>query len=147
MKKVKMILSLFLLISLFLVGLVSASLDGGAFVLVDTETINATATYTSSAIDLNAAEYLGVWYKATSAGGTPDVKIEFQMSYDDTAGNFVEPEGASDIETNLTTETAHVKRLSCPPMRYLRIKVTGNAANPADTIVTVIVFNQRLFTR
>lgn len=147
MKMFKMCLSLFLMITLFLVGIVSASLVGGGFVMVDGETINTTATYTSGSIDLTATEYLGVWYKATSAGGSPDVKIEYEMSYNDVSANFVEPEDASDIVTNLTDETAHTKRLSASPQRYIRIKVTGNVANPADTVVTLIIFNQRLITR
>ena len=97
---------------------------------------------TSSAFPVPSAGYFGVWYQATSSAGAPDLLIEYEMSYDSTAGNFIEPESAVDIETNLVAETAKVKSINPPPMKYMRIKATGNASNAADTILTLYVFIQ-----
>jgi len=104
--------------------------------------INATATSTSSTYKISSAGYFGVWYKATSVIGAPDIKIEVQMSYDDTAANFVEPDDISDVVTNLTDENAHVESIFPTPMTYLNFLVTGNAGNQTDTLVTLYFFVQ-----
>ncbi len=107
------------------------------------ELINATATATSSAYELTFSGVHGVWYKATSVGGTPDIKIEALQAMDG-SDDFVESEdpAAGDIVTNLTDETAHIKSVQLTPSKYVKIKLTGNASNPADTLVTVKLFVQ-----
>jgi hypothetical protein len=105
--------------------------------------IASTAVVYTKSFKLAWGEYFGLRYQAVSAGGTPDVKIELEMGDDVpiTEGaadlEYVEPEAFSDIETNLTTETVHRKAISPPPFGYGRFKITGNAANPADTIVNM----------
>lgn len=111
--------------------------------IFENELINATDVVYSSSFDVEHGGFFGVWYKATSVIGAPDIKIEVQMSKDQVAANFIEPETMPDIETNLVTETPHVKSFSPPPMKYLRFKITGNAANPADTLLTMEMFIQR----
>ncbi len=110
--------------------------------LFNAETINATAVVSSDAITVKSGGIFGVWYQATSVLSTPDVKFEVEMSYDKTDGNFIEPENMNDIVTALQDETVHVKGVHPPPMKYLRVKCTGGATNPADTLVTMYLFTQ-----
>ena len=101
------------------------------------------ATVYTKAFKIAFGEYFGLAYKAVSATGSPDVKIELELGVNDappsTEGaadtNYVEAENAADIETNLTTETWHIKSLSPVASGYARLKITGNASNAADTIV------------
>lgn len=99
-------------------------------------------TATSVAIPVKTSGYFGIWYKATSTAGTPDIKIEVLMSPDETDANFVEPENMPDVVTNLTAETAKVDSINPPPMKYMKIKCTGNASNNADTVVDAYLFIQ-----
>jgi hypothetical protein len=107
--------------------------------------IASTAVVYTQSFKLAWGEYFGLRYQAISAGGTPDLKIELQQGDvpPTTEGaadaEYVEAENMSDIETNLTTEIVHRKSISPPPSVYARFKITGNAANPADT-----VFNAKL---
>lgn len=110
--------------------------------LFSSTAIASTAVVSSAAIPVSSGGYFGVWYQATSVTSTPDLKLEYEMSYNDTSANFVEPASASDIETNLVAETAKVKSISPPPMAYLRVKATGNAGNQADTVLTMYLFQQ-----
>lgn len=106
------------------------------------ETINAQAVVKGNSIKIRCEGYFGIWYKATSVIGAPDIKIEIQESYNNIDENFAEPEDVSDIVTNLVNENPHVKEVSIPPMNYMRFVVTGNAANPADTKLTMYLFAQ-----
>jgi hypothetical protein len=130
--------------SLFLlcVPQVNAAPQGKIIRLFNATTINATATVTSNTVLVKSGGIFGVWYKATSSSGTPDIKIEVEMSYDTTSANFVEPDGMSDIETQLQDENAHVKGIHPSPMKYLRIKCTGLGSNPTDTKLTLYLFTQ-----
>ena len=130
------------MLGIFLMAPVAYAGQGYVTEVFSSEAVAEAGTATSTAIPIKSGGYFGVWYKAVSAGGTPDVLLEYQMSYDDTSTNFVEPANAADIETNLTVETAKIKSIQPPPMPYLRIKATGNAANPADTVLTVYLFVQ-----
>ena len=116
----------------------------------DAELVNATATVESiiEASGLNLGfllaefKYFGLWIKATSASGTADVKVEIQQSYDDTAANYIEPSAASVVISSLTNEAANVYSLSPSPMPYMRLQLTGSAANSADTICTAYFWAQ-----
>ena len=136
-------LLLITLIMLFAIsGVAFSAPESSVNTIFDDVTIDTTATASSSVITVKSSGYFGVWYQATSSVGTPDIKLEVTMSPDTTTANFVEPEGMPDIVTNLADETAHVKGISPPPMKYMKIKYTGNGANPADTILNLKLFRQ-----
>ena len=118
-----------------------AGLTGGRHMIASETLVVSGATVTCNAIDLKKNEYVGIWYKIDSGAG-PDVKITYEMSYNTTSANFAEPEGASDIVTNLTDTDSHIESIPCPPMRYIRIKVYGNAGNGADTKISIVLFVQ-----
>jgi hypothetical protein len=140
MKKTIMILMLGFMFTI--PGIAKAGgLIGGNKMLANETLVVSGATVTCNAIDLRKNEYIGIWYKIDSGAG-PDVKITYEMSYNDVDANFVTPEGVSNIETNLTDTEVHIDSIQCPPMRYLRIKVYGNAGNGADTKITIVLFVQ-----
>ena len=94
-------------------------------------------------------EFFNLFYQAKSDGGTPDVKIEMEVSYQtpategsEDADHWVEPEKASDIEASLVDETIHTKAINPPVCKYIRFKITGNAGNPADTLVSMRLTKQ-----
>lgn len=92
--------------------------------------------------------YFGIWYKAASASGTPTLKVELEQSYKRPTtegaadGDWVVAESASDIESNLNDELAHVATLAPSPMPYGRLKITGLTSNPEDAILVAKLFSQ-----
>lgn len=112
---------------------------GTAWTLVDAQTINATGSYSSDALDLTGALFFGAWYQCTSASGSPDVQIEWLESPTTEDTDFV---SVVTLESSLTAETATLKTVSPPPMRYGRVTITGNGPNPADTVCTLKLFLQ-----
>lgn len=112
--------------------------------------VASTAVVYTKAFKLAFGEYFSLSYKASSSSGTPDVKIELEEAIKEvlpaTEGsadtNYVVPENMSAIETSLTAETWKIKSLSPVSAIYGRFKITGNAANPADTIVNMHLMKQ-----
>jgi len=102
--------------------------------------------YTHS-IPVHRGRNFGLFYKATVDGaGVPNLKIELEESFGKLAvasegsasGDWVVPEGMSNIETALITEVLHIKSLSPVPAPFMRFKITGNSsgtANPATCVI------------
>lgn len=109
--------------------------------------VSANTVYTNS-FPIGFGLYFGLWAKATSVSGTPAIKVELEESYvlPSTEGaadtNYVEPDGMSDIFSNLNDEVAHVVALSPKPMPYGRFKLTDGGSNPADSLIDLFVFVQ-----
>lgn len=90
----------------------------------------------------------GIWMKATSASGTPALKIILEQSYiapapegaSDT--NWVVGDGVADIYSNLNDQNAHIKTVSPVPMKHGRLNITGIGSNPADTLLSAYLFIQ-----
>lgn len=110
----------------------------------------AVTVYTRSFL-LTGGDYFSLSYKATSVAGAPDLKIELEQSFQlpTTEGvsdtNWVKPEGMSNIESNLTTETMHHKALTPITLPYGRFKITGNAGNNVDTTIRLRINQQEEF--
>jgi hypothetical protein len=77
--------------------------------------------------------------QAISPGGTPDIKVELEES-NAVDGNYAVPDDLPTIYDSLADENWHIKGFGVDPADFLKLKITGNAANPADTIVTGWVF-------
>jgi len=111
-------------------------------------TIEETAVVYTKAFKIGFGDYFSLDYKAASATGTADVKIELEQSVGDavptTEGsldlNYVE--SVSDIETSLSDEVWHKKAITPPVSKYARLKITGVGSNPTDTIFNAKI-NQR----
>lgn len=114
---------------------------------------NTLETVYSTVIPVKSSGYFGLWYKVTSAGGTPNIRIFPQMSYDNVAGdsletatavttNFVQPVGINDVEGGLTYECIKVKSLYLTPMSYFRIGIK-NTGDTKETI-TMKLFRQEI---
>lgn len=125
-------------------------LNGANFKICDAVAVASTAVVYSNSFPMRWVENFGVWIQATSALSTPSIKIELQESYVPPATegnsdtNYVVGDGVADVYSNLNDENAHIKTLSPVPMQYGRYKITGLSANPADTVVTIVNFQQEL---
>jgi len=106
--------------------------------------------YTKS-FPLYKGEHFGVWARATSVTGTPNVKIELEQSWTTPTVEgsaettlWVIPAGKDPIFSAIADELAQIATVTPVPMAYGRYKITGltEAANPADTIVTIFNFIQ-----
>lgn len=110
--------------------------------------VASTGTVYTKAFPLHLATFFGIWIKATSASGTPNVKVELEQSYTLPAtegssdGNYIEPDGFDDIFSSINDEIAHIKTVTPVPMSYGRYKITGISTNPADTTVEIYNFLQ-----
>jgi hypothetical protein len=109
--------------------------------------VASTGSAVSDGIDVRNCKRLGISYQATSATGTPNVRVLIQTSNDDVSANYVQPENVPDVKTVLNDQLLHNDQISMIPMSFMRVKVIGNpadlsgspAVNPADTLVTVIL--------
>ena len=106
-------------------------------------------TVYSRSFRLSMATFFGIWLKATSVIGTPNIKIELEEGpvVPTTEGSaettlFVEPDGFDDIFSAINDELAHIKTISPVPMAYGRLKITGLSGNPADTLLSAKLFLQ-----
>lgn len=108
-----------------------------------------TSVVYTKAIKLRYAIAFSLKIKATSSSGTADIKVEIEEATDlpTTEGSsdtsYVVPDSMSAIYTSLSDELVHIKQITpvCAP--YMRLKITGNASNPADTIVNASIITQQ----
>lgn len=115
--------------------------------------ISGVGTIYTDALKLRSGVYYSTSYQAVSATSTPDVTIEFEESFQlPTTENIVDttykvPEVASDLATNLVDEVWHHERLYVIPMKYMRYKITGNAGNATDTLLSIKTTVQEITDR
>jgi len=111
--------------------------------------VASTGTVYTDSFKLKQGQAFGLWYKATSTAGAPDLKIQLEQSWTvpttenaaDTT-NWAIPTNMSDIESSLTAETPKVTLVSPVPMTYGRFKITGQGTNNADTVLQMKIFIQ-----
>lgn len=121
---------------------------GGNTVVLDAVACASTAVIYSDALNIQLGQYFGVRIKTTSASGTPDIKIEWEGSNSElttqnaSSTDYVVPDGMSDISSSIADEVYHIIGINPPPSCFGRLKVTGNAANTADCLVTAEIFIQ-----
>lgn len=100
-------------------------------------TINATATVDSPVFRAIENRVRSIAYQLSSATGTPDVKIEYVVCRTED-GTFHVPDNISALNDSVADEVEHTKAFTPVVNRYYKIRFTGNAANPADTVVDVL---------
>jgi len=83
--------------------------------------------------------HFGLWIKADSQTTTPDLLVHVLQSFDDHQENYAVNEDGGYIIDNIS----HVIELNIAPMRYMRIRLIGQAGNPPDTFVDAYLFMQR----
>ncbi len=104
------------------------------------ELINATAAIESAAIPIIYNQgYFSLYWQATSVTGTPDLLFQYEISISGT-DTFVIPDGAVNIISNMITEAVRAISFQPIPADWLKLKITGNAANPADTLLDMWLF-------
>lgn len=110
--------------------------------------INGTEVIYTASFPTKRAKDIGIWLKATSAVGTPGLKIQLEQgrALPTTEGaadsDWTVGDGVPDIYSSLKDESAHIKSVDLVPMPYARLKITGLSSNPADTILDAEVFIQ-----
>lgn len=125
-------------------------MNGANFKICDALAVASTNVVYSNSFLMKFVSEFGIWVQAVSASSTPSIKIELQESYTIPAtegsadANYVVGDGVADVYTNLNDENAHVKSLVPVPAQYGRFKITGSATNPADTVLTIIQFQQEM---
>lgn len=102
------------------------------------EILNATGVIESDAILINRSDRFSYWVEATSVTGTPDFDIEFLVSPYSLSG-FVRP--TSKAAVNINNEIPNSDEAPIIPSIYCKIKVTGIASNPADTIINLMLIH------
>jgi len=113
----------------------------------DIAVASAAVIYTAS-FRLTKAVYFGIAYRAVSVSSAPAITIQLEQSWTlpATEGaadtNYVVPVGLSDIVNTLVAETWQIDGFNPKPMPYARFKITGEATNPADTIVNIYIAKQ-----
>lgn len=105
-----------------------------------TITVASTATVYTKSINISRMIDFCLRYQL---GSSPSMKIEFEQGMEEptTEGssdsNWVVPDSASDIETNLTDTVYHLKAISgILPLPYFRLKITGDGSNGAGATFT-----------
>jgi len=124
---------------------VSGTVPGGGthtmWKVFDDEAVASTATVDSiisasvNGFRLDEYHFFGLWLKATSVTGTADVDVRIIQSFDDTAANYILINANGTVQASVSNEVANVYALKPAPMPFLRIRIVGVGANPADTIV------------
>ena len=110
--------------------------------VASTATVDSLTPGAGRGFRLDQFHYFGLHIIATSASGTADVDVQIVQSYDDTAANYVVPATGGTMASSVSDEVAHVYSVAPVPMPYLRFRVVGVNANPADTVVTAYAWFQ-----
>ena len=114
--------------------------------------VNATAAIISPSISLEYATRVeGLFLRARSVSGTADVKAEYATSWDGTEYDSFDDN--ADITSSTVTDKANNTEgfntfsVAATLNRYIQIRVTGVAANPADTRVTAYLIVREGYAR
>lgn len=139
-RKISFLVGLFVGLTMLLVGACTSHAGEQVWRQAERERIfngtliNATAKVCSGYQVSHRVGFISVQWIATSVSGTADVTLTFEGSLDEV--NYMVPGGVLDIATNDTTEAWRLEGVSSPLVLRFQICVTGEAANPADTVIT-----------
>lgn len=115
---------------------------GAAQKVFDSRTITATDSVNSSPYLVKGAKRVGLWCHATSAAGSPQLTINYEMSYDNVSSHFARPRDRAATFTSIVGETAYIIEATPTPMAWLRLAATGGAGNATDTVLDLYMFLQ-----
>lgn len=105
--------------------------------VMDAAAVALTAAVKSDIVDLSQFSDFSICYQAISPGGVPDVTITIEQGIGEDLTGFATPVSMAAVHSNLTAETKQIKAISPVSARYLRFVVTGEIANPADTVFSL----------
>lgn len=109
----------------------------GSIVASDLLVNGVTAVY-SDIFPMGSYKTGGIWFRATSASGTPVVSATIEFSPTQDAANFSEIEGGSGT-LSVNDELPHNDFIVVKQSTWGRIRVNGVGANPADTLVDIVI--------
>ena len=102
-----------------------------------TATVDMLAPSTGFGFQIDDFKNFGAWAKL--AGTTPNVTLRLLQSWDDAEADYVVPEtGGSPI--TITDTTAHVVSVAPTAMRWLRLRLVGNAGNGTNVTAAVYLY-------
>lgn len=119
--------------------------------VLSSETVNATAVVVSSAVAVGEYEDFSIMVEVVS-GSSADVKVEYQVinsnnnymllvasapANGDLQTLWVTPATNGEVVASVTDD--YVDVLEPIPTKWLRIQVTGNGGNGADTVISVYI--------
>jgi hypothetical protein len=120
---------------------------GANIITLNAVNIVAAQTYYTRSIDIGSyGSNFGVFALGTSVAGAPNWTLQYEESYTPPAtelaadSNWVIPNGVPALFTNRVAETAFIDEIPAVPMRYLRFKITTDAASNADSLFTIVIF-------
>jgi len=102
--------------------------------IFDAVTINATASVSSELINLWECHGNFAVHVTSLTGTTPNLKIEYNICPLQ-QGTFYEPSSAPDIVSVLTA-APDAFAFDPIPAAFMKIKITGNATNGSNTVIT-----------
>jgi hypothetical protein len=135
------------MIELLVLGLLALGCDAYAAVgnvqrVFNEDSTTSTSVATSRGFLVKSGGYFGAWVQQTAPIGTPNIDVTYQMSYDDVEAHYTTPVTASLMFDDWTSETASIVTITPTPMKYIRFKAYGNAANTTGTTITMYLFTQ-----
>lgn len=108
------------------------------------------ATVYTKAVRIDYADSFSLTYQAATTG-TPALQIEIEQgdALPATEGaadsSWSVPSGVATVESALAVKTIQSKDIYPATKPFMRLKITGGATNPADTVLTATLNRQEDF--
>ena len=112
----------------------------------EAEPIAGAVTVYSQMYPLAQVKNFGIWIQADSAG-VPEISVGYEVCYDYDVLHCATPDRGLWIwgdntaiglpDSTIKDKLIHIEAFSPPVMMYIRYKIVGGPANPADTTVSV----------
>jgi hypothetical protein len=100
------------------------------------------ATVYSDIFPIGSTVEMGVWCRATSAAGTPDVTFTLETAPTKELANFAELTGGG-WSLAVNDELPHPDLLPTKACNWGRIKIVGGGTNPSDTLIDIVINRAR----
>jgi len=102
---------------------------GDVYKLFEGASIIAGQTLISDAVPLAARSNFGIWYKATSIIGGADVRLLYDQGPTSELGEFIIPDGATDIEASFGAQTNGIT------VQYVGLEASGTLQITGESII------------
>lgn len=128
---------------------------GKGSLLANALAVPSQTTVWTNVFRMGMSKNFSIFYQCLTAT-SPSVRIQLEGSFQDPANPkfsftqgassvyYVVPDAFADIASNVVDQNWHLKGYQPPYIMYARFKLTGLAANPADTTITIYNLVQEL---
>lgn len=112
--------------------------------------VNGTSVVYSHSFKTGNGTSFGIWARAVSVAGNPSIKVEVEQSKTppttegaaETTLYAIQESALTPVFANINDENAHMDNFPIVPGGWARLKLTGLAGNPADSIFNADIFIQ-----